>query len=154
MTVLSKEEYSEKLIEEMLPLWKAHYDEIAHFKDIPLDPDLEVYKAIAKAGNLRIFTARQWVVNGIALVGYQVFFLKANPHYKTSLQAVQDILFMDESVRKGLTGYRFVRYCDGKLKDDGIQVVYQHVKSRHDFGHLLERLGYELQDVIYSRRLN
>ncbi len=86
-------------------------------------------------------------------MGYQVFFLKANAHYKSSLQAVQDILFLDERIRKGFTGYRFIRYCDEKLKDEGVQVVYQHVKSKHDFGRVLERLGYELQDLIYSRRL-
>lgn len=149
----SLEPYSDALIEEMLPLWQAHYDEVAHFKDIPLDPNLAVYAGIAANGNLRIFTARQWSESGINLVGYQVFFLNANPHYKTSFQAVQDILFLDESVRKGMTGYRFIKWCDAQLKAGGVQVAIQHVKAKHDFGRILERLGYGLQDLIYTRRL-
>ena len=146
----AQEPYSETLTNEMMPLWQKHYDEIALYKDIPLSPDLRIYQGADERGSLRIFTAR--VDNN--LLGYQIFFVNPNAHYKTSLQAVQDILFLDSSMRAGLNGYRFIRWCDEQLKTMGIQVVFQHVKKSHDFGPLLMRLGYMPHDTIYSRRLN
>lgn len=146
----AREEYSQSLVFEIAPLLLKHYEEIAHFKDIALSPDWSVYQRLWKAGDLRIFTAR---IDG-RLVGYCCFFVRYNPHYSTSLQAVQDILFVDKAARLGLWPYKFIKWCDIQLKTEGVQVVYQHVKAKQDFGVLLERMGYQLQDKIYSRRLD
>jgi hypothetical protein len=32
-------------------------------------------------------------------------------------------------------------------------VVFQHVKTAHDFGPLLERIGYTLVEKVYARRV-
>jgi hypothetical protein len=138
------------LVERMRPLWEDHYEEIARFKDIPLNPDLSVYARADAGGTLRIFTCTL----GDELCGYQVFFVAPNPHYKESLQAVQDILFLDATVRQGLTGYKFIKWCDEQLKADGIQIVFQHVKLSNDFSPILKRLGYEEHEKVLSRRLN
>lgn len=148
--IFSVEDYSPEILAEMRPLWEAHYQEIAAFKDIPLDPDLQSYAAIAANGMLRIFTVRD---EDGKLCGYQVMFVKKNPHYQTSLQAVQDILFLSPDKRNGLVGYRFIEWCDKKLAAEGVEVVYQHVKSAHDFSGLLERIGYKLHDKVMARRL-
>lgn len=142
--------FDQDLLDEMAPLLRGHFLEIAHYPDIPLDPDFAGYEAAAKSGGLRIFTAR----DGVRLVGYAVFFVRHNPHYKGSLQAVQDILYVDPSFRMGMTGYRFIRWCDGQLKAEGVQAVYHHVKEAHNFGAMLERMGYELVDLVYARRLD
>lgn len=144
-----REAYSAALVEEMLPLFEAHWQEIAHYKDIPLEPDLAVYEASDRAGILRVFTARK---EG-TLHGYIVFFVRSNPHYKSSIQASQDILFLSQPMRQGLTGYRFIQWCDDQLAIDGVQAVYHHVKGARDFGPVLERMGYEAVDIIYARRL-
>jgi len=146
----NQEEFSYELVNEMYPLWKAHYEEIATYKDIALDPDLERYEIMARGGFLRIFTARD---EG-SLVGYQVFFVTQNPHYKRSTQAVQDILFLSLVLRKGLTGYKFIKWCDERLKEEKIQLVFQHVKEAHDFTPMLRRLGYQAHDKIMVRRLS
>lgn len=132
--------------DEIKPLLSAHWQEIAHYLDIPLDPDWEFYRT---AKTIRVYTAR---ANRV-LVGYAVFFISPNRHYKASIQAVQDILFVLPEYR-GRTGFRLIRYCDEQLKLEGAQVVYQHVKVKHDFGPLLKTLGYEPVDIIHAKRLD
>lgn len=137
------------LLQEMLPMLTDHWLEVAHFKDIPLDPDLGFYMNLQAANVLRTFTVRR----AGELCGYAVFVLKHNPHYKTSLQAVQDIVYLDPTVR-GSLGLRFLKFCDEQLAAEHVQAVYHHVKASHNFGLVLQRIGYELVDLIYTRRLD
>jgi GNAT superfamily N-acetyltransferase len=135
---------------EIQPLLRAHYEEIAHFQDIPLDPNFARYCAMDEAGVLRIFTAR---IHD-ALVGYAIYAVDYALHYESSLQAIQDVLYLAPEHRNGRLGLRLIEHADVELKAEGVQVVRQHVKAKHDFGRLLERLGYELEDKLYSRRLD
>jgi GNAT superfamily N-acetyltransferase len=144
-----KEQLSPELFAEMLPLLTAHYKEIAHYQDIPLEPDYSSYKHLSDSDCLRIFTARN---DDKELIGYCVYFVRENLHYKSSLQAVQDIVYVRPDCRG--VGARLIKWSDEQLKADKVQVVYQHVKSAHNFGPMLERMGYELVDLIYARRLD
>lgn len=137
------------LFAEMLPLFELHYKEIAAFQDIPLKPDFMRYEQIEQLGFLRAYTARTEFGE---LVGYAVFFVNWNLHYSTSLQAVQDILFIHPEHRG--TGARLIKWADEQLKLDGVQTVAHHVKSAHNFGPLLERMGYRCVDLIYVKRLD
>lgn len=153
-----RESLTPALWHEAMPLLVAHYQEIAAYQDIPLEPDVSVYAASEAAGIIRCYTARNpCVIEGCnepgALVGYALFFVRPNPHYKSSVQAVQDVIYLAPSVRGG-TGYRFIAWCDAQLKEEGVQAVYHHVKAAHDFGRLLERQGYDLVDLIYAKRLD
>lgn len=135
---------------EGIELIQKHYEEIARYHDIELDPDHDMYLALCKAGILKTFTARD--IKSDELIGYAVFFVRKNMHYKGSLQAVQDIIYIDKT-RRGF-GERFILWCDEQLKKQDVQVVYHHVKTKHNFGPMLERHGYELIDLIYGRRLD
>lgn len=143
---------SEKIkdvLEEAKPLLVAHWEEIAHYKDIPFDPDYDQYLKLEELGITRSYSAR--TEDGI-LIGYAVFVIKYNLHYKTSLQALQDIVYLDPKHRGA--GFFLIKFCDAELKKEGIQVVVQHVKAAHNFGPALVRMGYELQDLIYTKRLD
>lgn len=142
-------ERSQDIFHEVMPLLELHYKEISHYHDIPLDPDFEKYEAMENAGAVRTFTARDEEKN---IIGYAVFFVRHNLHYKTSFQAYQDILFIHPE-RRGF-GFKFIKWCDEQLKDEGVQVVYHHVKTAHNFGPVLERMGYECIDLIYGKRLD
>lgn len=144
-----REPADRKLFDDLMPLLKLHFNEIAHYKDIPLDPDFEQYAKLEDIGALRAFTAR--TADGL-LIGYSVFFVRHNIHYRSSLQASQDVLYVDPS-RRGF-GAKFILYCDKQLAQEGIQVVYQHIKAEHNFGPMLERLGYEQVDLIFGKRLD
>lgn len=145
----AREPLSEELWCEALPLLFAHWQEIAHYKDIPLAPDREVYARTDMAGLLRVYTAR----DDAALVGYAVYFVKAALHYSGSVQAVSDVIFLDRSMR-GLNGWKFLKFVDQALTEEGVEVAYHHVKLAHNFGPILERMGYEAVETIFSRRLN
>lgn len=144
-----KREQIQLVFEEAVPLLQMHWEEIAHYQDIKLEPDFGRYTQLEESGAVRCFTARD---DANKLIGYSVFFVRENIHYKSSVQAVQDILFIHPG-RRG-TGMRFVKWCDEQLKNDGVQAVYHHVKAAHNFGPMLERLGYQLVDLIYARRLD
>lgn len=149
-----RETLTHSLYEEMKPLLEKHFHEIAHYQDIPLDPAIDQYLMLEKCGALRVYTCRALVDKIETLVGYCLFFVKANLHYKTSLQAAQDILFVHPSFRNIGFGEKFLSYCDDELQKERVQVVYHHVKQAHNFGPLLEKLGYALVDLIYGRRLD
>lgn len=138
------------VLEEIKPLLMDHYREIAHYQDIALDPDYDFYKASQERGLLRIFTARA----DDRLIGYAIYFVARSHKYRSSIQATQDILFLHPDYRRGGTGYRLIEFADSQLRSEGVQVVIQHVKAIHDFGSLLTRMGYELQDLYYTRRLD
>lgn len=144
-----RETANSELFHELMPLLEKHYHEIAHYKDIPLDPDFEQYEKLEQIGALRAFIARDELG---AMVGYAVYFIRHNIHYRSSLQALQDILFIDPE-RRGF-GAKFILWCDQQLKAEGVQITYHHVKAAHNFGAMLERLGYRLVDLIYTRRLD
>lgn len=149
--IFAREEFSLGLIDEMRPLWKDHNFEVPGIPGIALDPDVDAYAKMANVGVLRIYTVRD--VPGL-LHGYQVMMVSLHPHSRTSLQAVQDILYICPEARKGLMGYHFIQWCCDQLKAEGVQVVYQYISARNDFGPLLERAGYRLQDLAFARRLN
>lgn len=135
---------------ELEPLLEAHWAEIARYQDIKLDPDVEAYERLEAEGKVRCYTAR----DGGALIGYAVFFVRGNLHYRNSLQAIQDVLFVLPQHRAGLAGVRLIKVAEERLKALGVQVVYHHAKRTNRVGELLERLGYELVDGLYAKRLD
>lgn len=146
------QEPNEEWIKEGYSLFEEHYKEIAAYQDIPLDPDYNKYLLLADAGKLLILTAK---LNG-ELVGYVIYVIDHATHYKGSLQAMQDVLFVKKDKRKSVLGcgYFLLKKSEQVLKEMGVQVVYQHVKVAHDYSPLLDKLGYEKVETIHQKRLN
>jgi GNAT superfamily N-acetyltransferase len=132
------------------PLLELHWREIAHWDDIPLAPDWDLYQRMEDMGALRIYTVRTGTSR---LIGYAVFFVRDNPHYSTSFQAVQDILFLSPAHRGAAVGAGLVQYAEADLRTLGVQVIYHHIKHKLDFGPLLDRLGYDRVEHVMAKRL-
>ena len=148
--VTFQRERAQDLWAEIEPLLVEHYNEIATFKDIPLAPDKAQYNAADDAGKLRLYTARK----AGELVGYAAFLVTQNPHYTTSKQALQDVIFVSAEHRRGRLGLQLLLYAEQELTADNVDVVYHHVKIKHPaLGKLLEHLGYEATETMYSKRL-
>ena len=137
-----------EILEEAKPLLYKHWKEIAHYKDIELNPDYDFYLKAQVAGMMRSYSARD---DGGKMIGYAVYFIKRHVHYSQTLWAQQDIIFFDPE-RRG-QGLRFLAWCDEELRKVGVDIVSHHVKLAHDFSRALERIGYEKQDIILTRRL-
>lgn len=133
---------------EIQPLLQAHALEVSHFKDIPLNPDKDLYHMMEIIGAARVYTARR---RDARLLGYSIFFVRRSMHY-ASIQAANDIIFIDKEERG--FGARFIAWCDEQLRAEGVQVVRHHIKAAHNWGKVVERQGYELEDLIYVKRLD
>jgi GNAT superfamily N-acetyltransferase len=140
------------LKDEVLPLLQAHWREIAFYPDIPLNPRWDAYFHAEDSGSLRCYSVRD---RGV-LIGYAAFFLNPSLHYGGSLQAAQDVIYVDPMYRNGRIGLGLIRHCEHALRAEGCQLLMQHAKAdqKHVFGAVLQRLGYDVLDVIYSKRLD
>jgi hypothetical protein len=147
--VFSREPLSPELVGEMVPLIAQHFHEIARFKDFKVEPEFLFYKQAEDAGALRIFCARL----DSTLIGYSVFTLARHPHFKATIQAHEELLYLGQVWRKGITGDRFIQFCDQQLAADGANVIYHTVTVERDFSALLLRRGYELSDRVYAKRV-
>lgn len=136
------------IFEQFMPLVDRHYAEVAHYADVPLDIDKDVYLTNEVSGSVRTYTVRTEEGDP---AGYAIFFVRKHPRHKTSVQAVQDVIFLSPQHR-GI-GKQFIAWCDEQLKAEGVAVVYHHVKAAHNWGPMLEKMGYELIDHVYGRRL-
>lgn len=149
--VYAEEAVTDALWNEISPLLVQHWRELSAHLDIPLSVNRGFYEQADREGALCLVTARR---EG-ALVGYAAFLIRQNPHYQTSRQAVQDVLYVHPSVRGGRIGLCLIRAADARLRARGCQVVYHHVKRAHPIlGRLLERAGYTPVETIYSHRLD
>lgn len=134
--------------DEVYPLWKDHWEEVATNKDkIPLDPDFNGYRYLQKAGSLLCVTCRD---NG-NLVGYSFMFVFPHIHYKSTLTAMNDILYLKPEYRKGFAGVRLIKLSEEACRSRGVKKIAWHIKTDHNFGKIMERLGYNLFEVNYGK---
>jgi hypothetical protein len=146
-------ETCDQVYAEIVALIETHAAEVSHHLDIPVEMDEKRYRFAEKMNALRIYTVR---VAG-ALVGYEVFQVGMSLHYNSSFQARMDTLFIHPDHRKGLTGYRFLKWAEQQLVDDGVEVAYRHYKfledGRLDLGPLLKRSGWSPIYLMWWKRL-
>ena len=143
-----REDYSPNLVVDMQPMLIAHDEEIPQL-GLRYDPDWAVYKKMDECGALRIYTARI----GDLLVGYQVFFIGYHPHRKESLEATQDVLYMDPECRQGLAAVKFIKWCDNEIAKENIRVVHHPIDYRHNFGAIFKRMGYHASYIVFSKKM-
>lgn len=131
-------------------LLSKHWEEIAVNKDkIKLNPDWNFYDLLNSAGYLGIYTARS---DG-KLVGYFIVVAKEHPHYKDHIFASNDIIYLDPDYRKGLAGYRLIKFAEDDLRAKGVSVLTINTKVHKPFDPVLERLGFNLTERSYSKYL-
>jgi len=129
-------------------LFYKHWEEIAVNKDkIKLNPDWSFYESIYEAGNLGIYTARK----DTNLVGYFIVIARPHPHYKDHIFAANDIIYIDPDYRKGLVGYKLIKFVENDLKNMGVSVLTINTKVHKPFDAVLERLGFENVERLYSK---
>jgi len=135
---------------EIEPLLEQHYKEIALNKDIiKLNPDWRAYAQLDAINGLRIYTARK----GGKLMGYFVVIVSRSLHYKDHLFANNDVIFLTKTARKGLTGMKLVKYAIESLKAEGVTKLHVNTKMHQPFDPIMERLGFEEIETVFSKVL-
>lgn len=136
------------LFNELFPLLEEHEKEL-NVLSCELDVDLRMYIKAVSNRTIRVYTARD--DDGV-LAGYAIYFLYRHPHYNV-LVGAQDVLFITKEKRRGLTGIKLIRFSEDKLKEAGVKVITQRTKKHKDLGRLYERLGYGLQEEVYTKEI-
>ena len=151
MAITIQRESVNQCIDDIQPLLKKHWQEVALHQDIiALDPDYDRYRAIETAGKLVVIAAR----DGQILIGYSVFVLHNHIHYIDCFMATNDVLFLDKEYRKGTTaGIRLLRESEAILKGLGVHRVMWHIKPKNDWSAILSRMGYEQEEIIMGKLL-
>jgi GNAT superfamily N-acetyltransferase len=132
-----------------------HWEEVGHYKDIPIDMSWERYQTLESLGKLRCFTIRAPLnqeFSETVLQGYAFFLVDKHLHYKHTTVAAQDILYVRKPYRG--VGKQFLSWCDEQLRLEGVTTVTHHAKPWFNYGDLFEKLGYEKAETIWARRLD
>lgn len=145
-----QQEFLDQVENDILVLIDLHYKEIAlNQSKVKLNPDWDVYRALENEGKLRIFTAR----DNDTLVGYFVVVVGVNMHYKDHTFACNDIIYLHKDYRKGFAGIKLIKFAKKCLTEDGVSVLTINTKVHQPFDRVLERLGFNLIERVYSSYL-
>ena len=131
-------------------LFKEHYQEVALNKSVmQLNPDWEAYRMLEQSQKLFCVAA---FVNE-ELIGYSVNFIGPHLHYSDMCYAQNDLLFVAEEHRKTRVGLDLIRHTEGLAKIKGAKLMLWHAKKETKLDAIMPRLGYKVQDIIYSKVL-
>ena len=134
--------------DDIKPLLEKHWDESAQYKDkIKIDPDWNAYKIAYISNILKIYTVR----DNDDLVGYLIVSVVPNMHSKGHILASCDLIYVIPEARKGMTGYKLIKYAESKLKELGVSVFNINTLVDAPFDSLMERMSYNLVERAYSK---
>lgn len=129
-------------------LFTRHYDEIAKNKSVMiLNPDEEKYLAIEKNNKLLCLAA----FDGDSIVGYSISIIDNHLHYMDLVVCMNDVLFVDPVYRKSRCGILLIKNTEQFASDMGAKMLLWHAKSNTALDHLMPKIGYAVQEIIYSK---
>jgi hypothetical protein len=142
-----QQEPPEPFAQQAIELFKKHYEEIGERQDvIKLDPDIVRYKQMYKNGSMEIHTVR----DNDKLIGYSIWFISNHIHYQKSVTASSDVVYIVPDYRKGILGYKFIKWTTEKIKERNPQRIIFHIKPFLDFGKIVERIGGHYFEKTYT----
>ena len=146
---IARESYAE-VLDDIKLLLPEHKAELALYDDIPLDPEYEVYETLDRLKQVSIYTVRV----SKKLVGYAIYFVRKNPHYKGFVWATNDIVLIRKSHRRFGLGNALFSFIERDLREQGAHVIHTTAKTAHpELEMLLESRGHRHVEAGYSKRL-
>ncbi len=140
---------SDKLAE-LLPLLQAHRDELAtNQRLMQLAPNVDAYRALENTRSLLALVAYR----GETIVGYSINFIGPHLHYSGLRYAHNDALYVAPAHRGGRLGVKLMRATENLACARGARMMMWHAKPGTVLEQLLPRLGYGVQDVIFSKEI-
>ncbi len=138
-------------IDRMAELLVSHWDEVAKNKRVMvLKPDRERYAYLDENDGLVCL----WALDPDGeIVGYSVNFIGPHIHYADLRIANNDVLFLREDLRPSTVGLRLIRETEKAARARGAQLMLWHAKQGTSLDKIMPRLGYGVQDIIYSKEI-
>ena len=131
-----------------------HWEEVAMDRErIPLDPDWDFAREQERRKVLWTAALRR---DG-KLIGYNSMCVSPHIHYRSTLHAVNDVIYVDPAER-GAAGIKLVQGTEALLRPMGVVKVIYHTKlkpigGKHTVGDLLAALGYNHFENLYCKIL-
>ena len=133
-------------LEEMKPYFPVHWEEFGLYKDRqPLDPQYDQYLLREQQGQVALATLRE---DG-KLIGYFPVFINPGLHYKTTLTATMDIVYLPEQYRGNKYGYMLFDCMRTELKRRGVKMWWVGSKNHKPIQHFFEQFGFELAETYH-----
>lgn len=138
------------VVDELKPILHEHWEELALYPDIPLDPEFELYEALETKGMLSFYSVRR---SG-ELVGYAIYFVRHSPHYRSTLWAVSDIVLIRKAYRNFGVGTKLFDFIENDLRQQGVKVMHTMTKASHpELAALMRKLVHMHSETNFSLRL-
>lgn len=135
-------------LEELKPLFPAHYRELALNQDaVPLDPQYNIYLQRDANGEVLFVAGRS---EG-KLVAYFVGFVAPGLHYKTCLTLTEDIFYVCPEFRGQGAGIHLFHAVEAEARRRGVQRMFVGSKLHKDASWLFEKLGYTEVERYFSK---
>lgn len=145
MLTAAPEAYAD-VIEKIKPLFPLHWEELAlNQKQVPLDPQYEVYEERDAAGQVMMIILR----DAGEIVGYFCGFVTPGLHYRTCLTLTMDIFYVLPEHRGSGGGFVLFKAVEAEAKRRGVQRMIVGSKCHKDASWLFEKLGYEEVERFY-----
>ena len=150
MVSIKVEILTDELILELTPILEIHRAELQSFPDMKLNPSWDIYKILEERGKLKYIIAREDNI----IVGYSLYIIDYNMHYKDFVFATEDVFYVINDKRGSRIGIKLVKYSEKLLKEMGVDVITHHAKFTNRFGQFLEKLGYKKTETMLAKRIS
>lgn len=149
MTIQYRVTNVKECFDNVFELLKDHYDEVETLKDLQLNPDYCIYFEADKKNLVKVILCE----DDNKLIGYIVFFVGPNLHYKHCLIATEDIYYLKPEYRKGRTGIKMFQFAEKYLKSIGINMIRYSTRTKLDNSKLFEYLGCNFIEKVFIKRI-
>ncbi len=137
-------------VQQLWPLLQAHRDELATARHLmEVAPNVANYKALEDAGLLLSLVAYE----GERTIGYSINYLGPHAHYGGLTYAHNDVLFVAKEHRGSRLGLRLIAETERVARERGARMVMWHAKPGTALEQMMPRLGYRVQDTIFSKEV-
>lgn len=151
------EDFSERILEEILPLGQKCWDESTKDKgetciyhgerDFDIEPNVEEYRKLAAIGSLIIVALR----DGEALKGVVAGFMYKSLHHNKVLCGIGDTIYVEPEYRS-YTGPLIERFLK-ELKDRKVEIIGWPVTLKGPIYKLLIARGFVGDEIVMEKRL-
>lgn len=141
-------------IDEVLPylshMFIEHREEVTTNKELMiLNPDMDTYYALEEQGRLIVLC----VYKEGEVIGYSVNMIQPHLHYKDLVYSSNDLLFVSKEYRNSKVGLQLIKDTEAVCKAKGSQFHLWHAKENTTLAELLPRMGYSIQDIMFSKEI-
>ena len=137
-----------EIIDEVKETVAEHYEETELYsKEIPLDPNYEMYQLLNAQGVAQYFTAR---LDG-ALKGYLLVFIEHKPHCQTALYSVADMIYVAPGFRRSGVAENLMEVWEAEMRKQGVSVLAISFKHEMNPRDMMDHLEYDSVETLYTK---